>query len=110
MVVGAHGPVIHLALLRVVAASKPDDGSVIIPHQQMVEQTVKEVLPVNASVAPIPVQLAPIQAALHLLHPLVVRIISKIYSHFYICMNLVTMVIMFGCFFIFNDQSKIISI
>ena len=54
------GLLTHLALLRVVEANRPDDGSVIVPHPQMAAQTVPEVLPVNAPVEPMLVQPAPL--------------------------------------------------
>ena len=59
MVAGAHGLLIHLALLRVVGVNRPDDGSVTVPHPQMVVHSVPEVLPVNGRVAQMPVLPAP---------------------------------------------------
>ena len=65
MVAGVIGLLTHLALLRVVAANRPDDGSVIVPHPQMVARTVLEVLPVNAPVATMPVRPVPLRQQPH---------------------------------------------
>lgn len=65
MVAGVRGLTTHLALLRVVGANRPDEGSVIVPHPRMVVQTAPEMLPVNAPVVPILVQPAPLRQQPH---------------------------------------------